>query len=355
MNSFSGGGAQKVCLNIAKRLYELNVESEFIILYSSEPDYEIPEYISIFSLGIEESDSIIRKIFHIIKWRFKVNRYILDKEYILITAHLPMSHILASLTKIKRRCLYVMHGSQHLIDKYFSKCYGIGLRLFLSGKKIVTVSEELEKELKIEYGIPSKNITTVYNPSPLKTIKSENKYAFPHLKPYILVMGRLEEEKKPLKALEIYYKGNFYDNYDLIYLGKGTLEKKLRKQIAKYNLEKNVFLVGFQKEPERWLKNAALLLSCSNQEGCPMCLIEALICGTPAVFANDACGTKEILVGELEKYLINPEEDIDKSISVILSALENYPVITEKYYAKFDDALIVKQYMEVWKDNFGEK
>lgn len=349
LNSFIGGGAERVCLNMAKQLFKLNIESDFITIYNREPDYDIPEYIHIFPLKIDnrkgEGWDIIRAV-------PKVNTFLSGKKYILITAHVQPSQLLASLTKVSKRCLYVMHKSRHQAEQHSTGYERLSLKLFLKGKKIVTVSHGIRDELIQEYGICSRNIETIYNPCSSLDLRNMSVSASPHNRAYILVMGRLVEQKNPLLALELYCKGHFYDQYDLVYLGKGIIEEKLKHRIEEYGMQKYVFVPGFKKNPEQWIKNATLLLSCSRQEGLPMNIIEALICGIPVVAADCPYGPNEILTGELSKYLIHPEKDQENSISVISDALESYPQITEKYYEKFDDGLITKTYLRVWKDFF---
>lgn len=347
VNSFVGGGAEKVCLNLARQLYELNIESDFIIISNRVPDYDIPEYIHVFSLGVpfvirsDRSNFIAR-----------ANSFISGKEYVLITAHLGMAQHFAASTKVKDKALYVMHGSQRLKEKHDTWYYKMRLRFFFRGKNIVTVSKGLENELRYEYKLHADSITTIYNPCGVREWKAEIKYETPHIRPYILVMGRLEKEKDPLAALELYYKGEFYKEYDLVYLGKGSFEEILRKRISNYNLDSYVFLKGFQKHPKQWLMNARLLLSCSRDEGFALNIVESLLCNTPVVAADCPYGPREILVDELSKYLIYPDE-VEKSISVITSALQKYPPITEYYYERFDDSVIVNQYLKVWKECFG--
>lgn len=347
MNSFAGGGAERVCMNLAKQLNKLNIESDFVTIYSHKPDYDIPDYIHTYSLGIK--DQLLACVL-IVRWVSRVNNFISDKEYALISAHLPTAHFLASLTKVGKKTFYVMHGSQHLIDKRNSKLYRFCLRMFLKGKKVITVSKGLEDELKTEYRINPKCIATIYNPCCIEHL--DNSMNFSHMHPYILVMGRLEEEKAPLLALELYYKGHFYNEYDLVYLGKGTLEIALKRKIEEFHLQNNVFLMGFQKNPEQWLRNASLLLSCSRWEGLPMNLVEALYYQTPVVASDCPYGSKEIMIGELRNYLIYPEETC-RSISIISSALKSYPEIKEEYCRRFHSEQIVKRYLDVWKRNFG--
>lgn len=348
LNSFVGGGAEKVCLNLARQLYELDIESDFITISDREPDYDIPGYIHVFSLGVP---FITRS--STIGFVLKANAFISGKEYVLITAHLGMAHHFASLTKAKDKVLYVMHGSQHLKDKHDTWYYRIRLQQFFQRKNVVTVSKGLENELRFEYKLCCNSITTIYNPCAVRVLRSMVKYETPHLRSYILVMGRLEKEKNPIAALELYYKGGFYKEYDLIYLGKGSLEETLKKEISNCNLEDYVFLMGFQRHPEQWLMHAALLLSSSREEAFALNIVEALLCNTPVVSVDCPYGPREILIDELSEYLIYPEAEPEKSISVIASALQTYPKITEKYYNRFDDAVIVNQYLKVWKDCFG--
>lgn len=350
LNSLVGGGAERVCLNLARQLYQLNIESDFITIYNRISDYDIPDYIHVHSLGIENKTG---EWFEVVKAVPRVNAFLSDKKYVLITAHVQPSQLLASLSEVGKQSLYVIHKSRHCSGESSSWRERTFYKSFFRSKKVVTVSKGIEDELKREYGINPENITTIYNPGGIAYLKSHAGVMPQRSVPYILVMGRLVDQKNPLLALELYYQGRFYEKYDLIYLGKGPLEGCLKEQIIKYGLQKHVFLMGFQKNPEQWLMNASLLLSCSKQEGLPMNLIEALGFGIPVVAADCPYGPSEILTGELAKYLIYPEQYPEKSISVINSALETYPEITGKYYEQFEDELIVRNYLRVWKDNFG--
>lgn len=346
LNSFAGGGAEKVCLNLAKELYKQNIRSDFITIFDEKPSYDIPECIRVFCLGVEDKPL---ECINIAKAVPEVNKYISGREYLLITAHLQPSQFLASLTSVRNKCLYVIH---HKVDRQSTWLNRMCLRIFLNRKKIITVSKGVKKELSEKLCLKSENIEVIYNPCGIANLRLKLKQISNHVRPYILVMGRLIKSKDPLLALDLYYKGKFYEHYDLIYLGNGPCESSLRERIANYNMQEHVILAGFQKDPEQWLINASLLLSCSKQEGFSMVLAEALICGVPVVATDCPYGPNEILTDELSEYLIYPEKEFDKSISVIASALKSYPEITERYYKNFDDGLIVRKYLSIWQKYF---
>ncbi len=346
LNSFAGGGAEKVCLNLSAQLYKQNIESDYITVFEAAVDYDVPDHIRVFSLGIEDKPLECIKIAEAVP---RVNAFIADNEYMLITAHLQPAQFLAALSSVRNKCLYVIH---HRVGDQHSWLRRICLRCFLHKKRIITVSKGVANELSSTYGVKSENLVVIYNPCGITELRAKLGLKSFHSRQYILVIGRLIKSKNPLSALELYYRGRFYEHYDLIYLGRGACESELRRQIAAYSLEEHVILAGFQKNPEGWIMNASLVLSCSAQEGFSMILAEALVCGVPVVSTDCPYGPREILVDELSEYLIDPENEFDKSISVITSALESYPEITEKYYQRFDDRLIVQRYLDTWKKFF---
>ncbi len=351
LNSLHGGGTEKVCLNLAKGLFKLNIESDFVTVYNRKNDFDIPDYIHVFSIGLKEP---ILTRFNLIKCVPKVNKFISGKKYVLITAHLNPAQYLASMTSVGEMTFYVMHIPRILEDRNRGYYYKAKLRKLLNGKKVVTVSKGMKQELCSNYEIDEKNIITIYNPCDVERFRNTVKLESPNKRRYILFMGRLEEEKNPHMALNLYFKGEFYKNYDLIYLGKGSLESSLRKKIDELGMEDYIYIIGFQKEPEQWLLNASLLLSCSNVEGMPLNIVEALSCGIPVVATDCPYGPREIMIDELSEYLINPEQEFDKSISTMTDALREYPEITNKYFDRFDDALILQNYLKTWKECFSD-
>ena len=162
LNSFLGGGAEKVCLNLAQQLYKLNIESDFIIIYNKIPDYDIPSYVRIFSLEIEDKQG---ECFEIIKAVPRVNAFISSNKYVLITAHLQPSYLLASLTTVRNRTLYVVHNRWIRANRFNSWVYALGLKLILYRKRIVTVSKGLKNELTSKYGVSAENVVAIYNPN----------------------------------------------------------------------------------------------------------------------------------------------------------------------------------------------
>jgi len=71
----------------------------------------------------------------------------------------------------------------------------------------------------------------------------------------------------------------------------------------------DIFFMGFQHNPYKFLKNATLYAFPSLFEGFPNALVEAMICGLPVVSADCQSGPREILAPgtDFQNKVISPE------------------------------------------------
>jgi len=95
----------------------------------------------------------------------------------------------------------------------------------------------------------------------------------------ILWVGRFEDEKDPLLALEVIKK---VPGAKLIMLGAGSLQGRLQAEVARFNLAKDVELPGWQ-DPAAYLAQVDVVLCTSRHESYGASIIEALAAGVPVV------------------------------------------------------------------------
>ena len=105
-------------------------------------------------------------------------------------------------------------------------------------------------------------------------------------------------------------------------------EGDIKKLIKNLGLEKDVFFLGYQKNPFKYVKKAKLYVFTSLHEGLPRAVIESLIVGTPVVgFTNKYADLEEIF-GKGSKVLVE-YPNVDKLAEKIIYILKN-----EKEYQK---------------------
>lgn len=350
VNSLAGGGAERVCLNLATEYIEQGYSVEFVTPYDDD-QYTLPPEINRLSLGLQINDSKIKKIIKLLFTIKEVNHFMSDKEYELITSHLPLSNLLARLSSCNRKCLYVVHSN--VKDALPCKCKKIILlilKLLLRRRKVVAVSTELGNALTSKYKMNEKFVYSINNPLVKGSIMEMMKEPINYTKPFILFIGRLEEQKRVDRAINCFAKGGFGNKYDLVILGDGRLRRESETLIKALNVESSVNIMGWVKNPYKWMYNAELLLMTSDHEAFPMVLVESLLCNCPIVAGDCDFGTREILGSELSDYLVLDYQNDMAYIDKIKKCIEDKPNVENNSILKNCTIRdVAKNYLDVYK------
>ena len=118
--------------------------------------------------------------------------------------------------------------------------------------------------------------------------------------PYILHVGRYAAQKRHDLLLAAFAQADLPQQLVLL----TPPDAGLAALVAQHGLERRVASANFQANPYPWMAGAELLVLCSDHEGLPNVLIEALACGTRVVSTDCPSGPREILVGELAQGLV---------------------------------------------------
>lgn len=168
---------------------------------------------------------------------------------------------------------------------------------------IIAVSQSTKEEL-INIGFPAKNIQVIYNgiSAPLKTGGKSRS-------PLIVYLGRLKKYKRIdliLEAMPEIIK--IYPGIQLIIMGSGSDERRLKKITTKNKIQSHVKFLGFVSESLKWaiLRKAWLNIQPSIKEGWGFSVLEAAACGTPSIVAFSP-GLKETVIQNKTGWLFERE------------------------------------------------
>lgn len=172
-------------------------------------------------------------------------------------------------------------------------------------RPLVAVSEGVAADMRDHFSVPAQQIRVIPNPFDFSTIRSLA--AQPCLElpatPYILHVGRYVAQKRHdllFSAYAALVRSGV--TYPLVLLTNPSAQ--LNDAIVRHGIEKHTFVAGFQPNPYPWMAHAELLVLCSDHEGLPNVLIEALACGARVVSTDCPSGPREILRGELACGLV---------------------------------------------------
>jgi glycosyltransferase involved in cell wall biosynthesis len=144
-------------------------------------------------------------------------------------------------------------------------------------------------------------------------------YDFSGMKPALLSVGRMTEQKKYLRFLDVLARlrdEGFSFSWHV--LGEGAQRSEIEEKIRMLNLEDRVFLHGLTDNPYKYMKVCDLFVLPSGWEGFPTVTVEAKILGCP-VMATDVAGIREQLRhGETGWIVDNNEDAIFEGLKYLL-------------------------------------
>ena len=215
--------------------------------------------------------------------------------------------------------------------------------VFMS-KALKTQLDEILPEYKEKF-IVIPNFAAVEE---IKKMSQERVVSYERKTINIVSASRLTEVKGILRSLNV-FKRLKEEGFDFCWniLGEGEQRGEIENYIRLNDLEKNVKLLGLQKNPYPYMKAADLLYLGSYHESYGLVLVESLIVGRPVVTTNTA-SAKEI-VDEKYGWICDNNEDgiynIFKNIFTNPNELKTKTKNLETY--KFDNKSIKEKYNEL--------
>lgn len=125
----------------------------------------------------------------------------------------------------------------------------------------------------------------------------------------IAVIGRLEYQKNPLKALNICKQLHTSDkSYKFIFVGDGNLKNELSKQIEKFSLQLYVKILGVRNDIPQLMWSSDYLLLPSRFEGLPFVVIEAQGAGLPIIASKGVIPSLANITNQLSQISLTDSD-----------------------------------------------
>lgn len=190
--------------------------------------------------------------------------------------------------------------------------------LYNKSDYLITMTNRTKKLLEEKILINSKKIFVIENPIISRKIRTlsknkinNNEESLIFEKDVFCAIGRLTHQKNFLELLQFIKEFNNYsENFNLIIIGEGEQKKILKKYIEKYKL-KNCFLLGYKKNPYKYLAKSSLYISTSRWEEPGHTLLEAGYLNIPILSSNCPNGPDEIIQNKINgfKYKLGNMDD----------------------------------------------
>lgn len=324
IENISGGGAEKVLLNLVNGMDKQKFDITVQTLYSDEASKLLDNAVKY--KYCYKSRSAANEL----RMRFEAEAGLtyslhIKDDYDIEVAYLECgaTKILAGSTNKKAVKLAWVHCDLSKKADDTTAFVRATAKYYKKFDKIVCVSEDVKNSFLNMYGNISEVVTVhnCYNDKEIKQ-KAELPAELPISldRPLLLAVGRLAEEKGFDRLLKV-QKRLLEENIDfsLLILGEGSERARLEKYISENSLEKYASLSGFCENPYAYIKKADILVCSSRYEGYSTFAVEGLMLGKPMI-TTECSGMKELLNnGEYGFITENSEEGLYCGIKRMLT------------------------------------
>ena len=298
--NLAGGGAEKALAKIGSGLAARGHQVNFIVCEDTG-NYPAPAGCGFHALAARAGHGWLGK--RRLAWR--LNRWLASNPYDLLVSTLPFADEVAALARAPRHvCRIANTLSAEIARLPAAKAQrrAARYRALYGARPLVAVSQGVANDLRTEFGIDANRVAVIANPFDFAAIRALAAEPCPDRprKPYVLHVGRYAAQKRHDLLLAAFAQANLPQQLVLL----TPPDARLTALIAQHGLQRRVAIADFQANPYPWMAGAELLVLCSDHEGLPNVLIEALVCGTRVVSTDCPSGPREILVGELAQGLV---------------------------------------------------
>jgi L-malate glycosyltransferase len=295
-------GAETQLLGLLKELRKIpNLRLSAIFLNEGRPAVEARK------LGIDvcvsdESRQSFLQIFS------AASRFLANKNIQVLHSHRYKENFLAALLAL--RCHVPVHvSSSHGAPEPFKGLRGLKQSAIRAldrqvalhaTERIISVSNELREQLIRR--IPAAKVVTIHNGideeavvSPLTAAEAKKRLGVPVDCPVVGTAGRLERVKR-LDVFLAAAKQVVGDLPDIRFViaGDGAEASRLRRLVTDLELGERVLFIGHRDDIYDVIRAMDIFVLCSDHEGLPMALLEALFLGV-AVVARPVGGVAEVI------------------------------------------------------------
>jgi glycosyltransferase involved in cell wall biosynthesis len=171
-------------------------------------------------------------------------------------------------------------------------------RVYRSADGLLGVSQDLASALERRLAVPPGRMRVIHNPIDVARIAqvAAEPLDEPPAAPFIIAAGRLTHQKGHDLLIDAFAASAAAREMDLVIVGQGPLEGALRVRAEVLGVGERVRFPGFQANPWAWFSRARLFVLPSRWEGFGNVVAEALACGVPTLVTDCDFGPREQVV-----------------------------------------------------------
>ena len=321
-NTLYAGGTERIVATLSDCLVRNGFDVTIVTLQQGK-DYDLNPRVKYVKLSnMDKKSSAVSKVLF---FPFKLMKFLAitkrENPHVIIS-FLERSNTMNALVTFFSKGVSILSTRMNLEEGYRNESplkrnliFAMVKIFYNRANLIIAVSEGVRKNLIERFNVRPDKIKVIYNPCDIFMIdKLSKKPLEPQFNsifacPVITNMGRLAREKGQWHLIRAFKKvREEISEAKLVIIGEGRLRGYLEELIKNLKLENDVHLVGYQKNPFKFIYRSKLFVFSSLWEGFPNSLVEAMACRVPVISSYCESGPQEIL--STNGYVPNESKDI---------------------------------------------
>lgn len=308
--NLAGGGAEKALLKLAVALRRRGHEVHLVLLEHLIA-HAVPADVPVHALTLPQrplsKGALCRPI---VAWRLRrlMARLARPAPFDMVVSTLPFADEIALRGRLPRHWCRIANTLSAEVERLRVRDPAKARRRLrryqrlYQHRRLIAVSRGVAADLRDALGLVRARIECIYNPFDIAAIHAAAREAAATrpVAPYIIHVGRFSAQKRHDLLLDAY--ARLEAPHQLVLLTEPT--PALADMIQRRGLTDRVRVAGFQANPYPWIAGAALLVLCSDHEGLPNVIIEALILGVQVVSTDCPSGPREVLANACPDCLV---------------------------------------------------
>lgn len=313
ISSLRMGGAEQVCVTVANGLANRGWAVTVVVLNLDDAVLakHLADDVTLHNLGYRHARTAIRSIFRYLN--LENPRAILVFNHQLAVLCVAIRFITRKRFAIIARSINNLSEKRHREPSSWHK-YVVGnivKYFFRKADFFVAQCNAMSEDLVRKYSVNPNRCTVIYNPINA-SIESFSDIALREgSEDYILCVGKLTAQKAFHYAIRAFSEVSVtFPALRLKIIGDGEQRSELEKLVESLGLRDKVSFLGRQRNVASFMVNAKMTLLTSIYEGLPNVLLESIAVGTPVVAFDCRTGPAEIIIEEVNGFLV-PLENLE--------------------------------------------
>ena len=229
-----------------------------------------------------------------------------------------------------------LHGIKGKLPYLIKRMFGSRF-IFGNACKIIANSYQMKRVLLERHRLSNDLVKVIYNPIDVSKVRNLMKESIENeLEEFfngqtIITVGRLEQQKGHWHLIRAFsLVKEQVAEAKLVIIGDGKLRAYLEKLINGLKMKKTCLLLGWRRNPFKYMARSTLFCFPSLWEGFPNVLMEALACGLPIMSADCLSGPREILAPGTRYKVYGLKKPEHAEYGILM------PVMDGKFYSASD-------------------